>query len=140
MVTITDGLTFFFFLTIACVLGPFANQFLQSPDTYRRLITKDVTLTVKHDVCSNGCYLFPTIQPEVNKCINQECQQQRYKNSEQVEAERNNANRDSDMPLPVLVPHHQISYTSIKQALTELYANDDNLNMLQYGYDFMKED
>ncbi|OBZ81237.1 hypothetical protein A0J61_10714 [Choanephora cucurbitarum] len=40
--------------------GPFANQFLQSPDTYRRLITKDVTLTVKHHVFLNGCYLFPT--------------------------------------------------------------------------------
>ena len=44
------------------------------------------------------------------------------------------------MPLPNLVPCRQISYTSIKQALTELYANDDNLDMLQYGYDSMKED
>ena len=85
-------------------------------------------------------FLFPTNQPEVNICSNPECHQQRYKNFEQVEAEKNSTDRDSNMPLPVLVPHRQISYTSIKQALTELYANDDNLDMLQYGYDSMKED
>ena len=44
------------------------------------------------------------------------------------------------MPLPVLVPQRQISYISIKQALTELYANDDNLDMLQYGHNFMTKD
>ena len=84
--------------------------------------------------------MFLTNQPHINICCNEECQQERYTNHEQIEAERNNANRDPDMPLPVLVPRRQISYTSIKQALTELYANDDNLGMLQYGHDFMAEE
>ena len=84
--------------------------------------------------------MFPSNQPEVNKRNSTECYQQRYKNFEQVEAEKDNIHRDLDMPLPVLVPYSQISYTSIKQALTELYANDDNLSMLEYGSDFMKED
>ena len=43
------------------------------------------------------------------------------------------------MLLPVLVPRRQVSYTSIKQALTELYVNDDNLEMLEYGHNFMTE-
>ena len=84
--------------------------------------------------------MFPLNQPEVNICSNQDCQQKRYTNFEQVEAERNAANRDPGMPLPVLVPRRQVSYTSIKQALTELYVNDDNLEMLGYGHDFMTEE
>ena len=37
------------------------------------------------------------------------------------------------MPLPDLIPTHQLAYTSSGSALASLYANDDNDEILDYG-------
>ena len=65
------------------------------------------------------------------------CNQPRYKNEAQFELERNDENRDPNTPLPELIPHKQIAYTSLAKALTELWADDDKLDILNYGHDFL---
>ena len=124
----------------ACVeltflIGDFANERLQSPDTYRRMISKGSKITKKYDICQNGCSLFGVEQAEVKEC--DVCKQPRYKNQDQVNADINNTDRNPLMPFVEPVPNRQISYTSVFSALTELYADDEKLDVLTYGQEFL---
>ncbi|OBZ80113.1 hypothetical protein A0J61_11839, partial [Choanephora cucurbitarum] len=89
-------------------------------DTYRRIIGKNSTTTVWYDICPYGCYLYPVGDSTELTCPNENC------------AAVNVENRDPTMPLPALVAQQQMAYTSISQALTQLYVDDDRSEMLSY--------
>ncbi|OBZ81363.1 hypothetical protein A0J61_10589 [Choanephora cucurbitarum] len=113
-------------------MGPFAHNHFQSPDTYRRMGQKNTKTTVKHNICSNACHMYPINDLETKKCPIDTCQAARYCNEAQVEAAREDLDRDEAMPLPELLPTRQLAYTSIGKAWTELYMIDNNAEMLAY--------
>ena len=96
------------------------------------MVQKNTKTTVKHDICPNGCHMYPINDLETKKCSIDTCQAARYCNEAQVEAVREDLDRDEAMPLPELLPTRQLAYTSIGKALTELYVNDNNAEMLAY--------
>ncbi|KAI8326684.1 hypothetical protein EDC96DRAFT_453896, partial [Choanephora cucurbitarum] len=81
-----------------------------------------------YDICPNGCYLYPVDDINEVVCPNVNCGVARYKNASALSIE----NRDPTMPLPALVPQQQMAYTSISQALTQLYVDDDRMEILSY--------
>ena len=110
------------------VLGVLTGKHFKTPDTYRRIISKNSTTTVQYDICPDGCYLYPNGDTSEVTCPNENCDVTRYKNAAAVNIE----NRDPTMPLPALVAQQQMAYTSISQALTQLYVEDDWSEMLSY--------
>ena len=125
----------FCILKLTLIIGDFADQRLQSPDTYRRMISKDNRITKKYDICQDGCCMFAVGDSNEKECS--ECKKPRYENQSQIDADRNDANRNPLMPFINPVPFRQISYTSVLSALTELYADDDMLDILKYGENFL---
>lgn len=110
------------------VLGVLTGKHFKTPDTYRRIISKNSSTTVRYDICPNGCYLYPVGDTSEVTCPNENCGVARYKNAAAVNIE----NRDPTMPLPALAAQQQMAYTSISQALTQLYVDDDPSEMLSY--------
>ena len=110
------------------VLGVLTGKHFKTPNTYRRIIGKNSTTTVWYDICPNGCYLYPVGDNTELTCPNEDCGVARYKNTAAVNVE----NRDPTMPLPALVAQQQMAYTSISQALTQLYVDDDRFEMLSH--------
>lgn len=102
------------------------------------MISKNTKITKKYDICEDGCSLFETDKPDVMECS--ECKKPRYKNQSQVDNDRNDANRNPMMPPVEPVPVRQIAYTSVLSALTELYADDDKLEILRYGENFLNNE
>ncbi|KAI8326625.1 hypothetical protein EDC96DRAFT_613128 [Choanephora cucurbitarum] len=84
--------------------GPFADKHFQSPDNYRRMVQKNTKTTIKFDICPNGCHMYPLNDSDTKKCPIITCQAARYCNEAQVEAARDDVDRDEAMPLPELIP------------------------------------
>ena len=99
------------------------------------MISKESKITKKYDICQNGCSLFGVGQAEVKEC--DVCKQPRYNNQDQVDADISNTDRNPLMPFVEPVPIRHISYTSVFSALTELFADDEKLDILRYGQDFL---
>ncbi|OBZ81272.1 hypothetical protein A0J61_10679 [Choanephora cucurbitarum] len=110
-------------LLINSTIVPFANETFQSPDTYRRMVQGSTSTTAKHDICPNGCYLFGSDGSPTMACP-------------VLAVAREDIERDPTMPIPDLAPTRQISYTSVDKALTELYVNENNAEMLAYRDEF----
>ncbi|OBZ80602.1 hypothetical protein A0J61_11349, partial [Choanephora cucurbitarum] len=91
------------------------GKHFKTPDTYRR------------------CCLYPVGDASKVTCPNENCGVARYKNTAAVNVE----NRDPTMPPPALVAQQQMAYTSISQALTQLYVDDDRSEMLSYRDHFL---
>ena len=119
--------------------GPFADTHFQSPDTYRHMVQKNTKTTVKFDICPKGCHIYPLNDVDTKKCPINTCQADRYCNEAQVEAARDDVDRNEAMPLPELLPTRQLAYTSIGKALTELYVNENNEDMLGYCNVFFEQ-
>ncbi|OBZ80251.1 hypothetical protein A0J61_11700, partial [Choanephora cucurbitarum] len=100
---------------------------------------KESNITIKHDICPHGCYLYLVRHTDLTQCQADDCNLPRYRNSLQYDLERNDVNRDPTMSLPELMPNRQITYTSIGKALTELWADDEKLDILNYGHDFLSD-
>ena len=103
------------------------------------MVQQNTKTTVKFDICPNGCHMYPLNDPESKKCPLTTCQAPRYCNESQVEAARDDIERDEAMPLPELIPTRQLAYTSIGKALTELYVNESNADMLAYGSEVIEQ-
>lgn len=101
------------------------------------MISKESKTTKKYDICQDGCYLFPVGHPEKKQC--EECRKPRYSNEAQVEEDSNAPDRNPNIPLIELAPHRQLAYTSVFESLVELYADDDKLDVLRYGENFVNE-
>ena len=117
------------------ILGVFTGKHFKTPDTYRRIISKNFTTTVWYDICPNGCYLYPVGDNTEVTCPNVSCGANRYKNANGASIQ----NTDLTMPLPALVAQQQMAYTSISQALTQLYVDDDRIDMFSYRDHFFDD-
>ncbi|KAI8330292.1 hypothetical protein EDC96DRAFT_579924 [Choanephora cucurbitarum] len=71
-----------------------------SPDVFRKTIKRDTKCIVKHDICVNGCFMYPDIEPT------------------EVQAALEDVDREDGMPLPDLILTRQMAYTSLGSALT----------------------
>ncbi|OBZ80674.1 hypothetical protein A0J61_11277, partial [Choanephora cucurbitarum] len=110
------------------ILGTLTGKHFKTPDTYGRIIIKNSSTTVRYDICPNGCYLYPVGDSSEVTCPNGNCDVARYRDATAINIE----NRDPTMPPPALVAKKQMAYTSISQALTQLYVDDERSEMLSY--------
>ena len=95
------------------------------------MISKWSKITKKFDICQDGCSLFGVDRSDRREC--DVCKKPRFKNQAQIDANVNDTDRNPLMPIIEPVPIRQISYTSVFSALTELYADDEKLDVLRYG-------
>ncbi|KAI8321173.1 hypothetical protein EDC96DRAFT_597716, partial [Choanephora cucurbitarum] len=58
--------------------NPDVVRHIPSPDVFRRTIKRDTKSIVKHDICVNGCFMYPVNEPGMKTCPNEECGQARY--------------------------------------------------------------
>ncbi|KAI8326706.1 hypothetical protein EDC96DRAFT_581402 [Choanephora cucurbitarum] len=110
-------------------------KLVPSPDTFRRTIVRNNKAVVKHDIYVNGCYMHPVGGVSTIQCTVAKCQAKRFCNQAEVKAAREDADKSEDMPLPNLIPTRQIAYTSFGSALTNLWADDANAAILDYGHE-----
>ncbi|KAI8322695.1 hypothetical protein EDC96DRAFT_538892 [Choanephora cucurbitarum] len=75
---------------------------IPSPNFFRRTIKRDTNSIVKHDICVNGCFMYPTDESNMKTCPNEECGEKRYCNEAEVQAAMDDIDRDDNMPLPEL--------------------------------------
>ena len=113
-----------------------SDYYFKSPDTYRRIMSTESVTTVDHDICANGCYMYPADSPQIMFCPVAGCGLPRYKNAAAVQLATSNAERDPEMPLPTLIAERTMAYTSIGKALTQRFTNNDRAEMLQYRKHF----
>ncbi|OBZ80211.1 hypothetical protein A0J61_11740 [Choanephora cucurbitarum] len=100
------------------------------------MVQGSTSTTVKHAICPNGCYLFGSDDSTTMACPVPACKARRYYNQAEIDAAREDIERDPAMPIPDLAPTRQISYTSVSKALTGLYVNENNAEMLAYRDEF----
>ncbi|OBZ81042.1 hypothetical protein A0J61_10909, partial [Choanephora cucurbitarum] len=110
------------------ILNTLTRKHFRTPNTYRRIISKNSSTTVRYDIYPNGCYLYPVNDSSAVIFPNENCGVARYRNATAINIE----NRDPTMPPPALVAKKQMAYTSISQALTQLYFDDERSEMLSY--------
>ncbi|OBZ80165.1 hypothetical protein A0J61_11786, partial [Choanephora cucurbitarum] len=106
---------------------------IPSPDVFRRTIKRDTKSIVKHDICVNGCFMYPVDEFNCKTCPNEECGQVRYCNEAEVQAAIEDVDKEDDMPLPELVPTRQMAYISLGSALTEIYVDEDRSEIMIEG-------
>ena len=99
------------------------------------MVNRECRTTKQYDICQDGCYLFPAGHPEKKEC--EECKKPRYKNEAQVADEINSLGDHNNMSTMALSPYKQLTYTSVFESLVDLYADDDKLDILRYGENFL---